>query len=99
VDPIAAPDSQWKAVMKKIFCMHVNTHKQNYHLHVQSKKVRQNQKIMMRHQGLTVASGSEDNITDEAVWMSRHSSTWEFDDASSSHVDGGGNDDTDAPLA
>jgi hypothetical protein len=51
----------------------------------------------MRKQGLEVASGSEDVITDKAVWMSRHSSTWEFDDASSSHM--ARDDDDDAPAA
>jgi hypothetical protein len=98
VGPSAAPDGQWKSMMKKIFCMQVDTHKQNYRLHVSNKKIRQNQKISMRHQGLTVVSGSEDTITDEATWMSRHSSTWEFDDASSSHVPGG-NDGGSAPMA
>jgi hypothetical protein len=82
--PSVAPDSQWKAMMKKLFCMQVDTHKQNYRAHVSNKKIRQNQKKMMRHQGIEVASGSEDAITDEDLWMSRHSSTWEFDDASSS---------------
>jgi hypothetical protein len=91
-----APDNQFKAMMKKIFCMQVDTHKQNYKTHVANKKIRQNQKQIMRHQGLTVVSGSEDVITDEATWLSRHSSTWEFDDASSSHVP---RDDEDAPGA
>jgi hypothetical protein len=39
-----APDGQWKAMMKKIFCMQVDTHKQNYKTHVANKKIHQNQK-------------------------------------------------------
>jgi hypothetical protein len=91
-----APENQFKAMMKKLFCMQVATHKQNYKTHVANKIIRQNQKRMMRHQGLSIDSGSEDVITDENVWLSKHSSTWEFDDASSSHVP---RDDEDAPAA
>jgi hypothetical protein len=98
VAPSAAPDSQWKAMMRKVFCMQVDTHKQNYQLHVSNKKIRQNQKKLMRNQGLEVASGSKDAITDGAIWMAHRSSTWEFDDASSSHA-ARGDDDEDDPVA
>jgi hypothetical protein len=83
-------------MMKKIFCMQVDMHKQNYQLHVSNKKIRQNQKKIMRQQGLEVADGSEDAITDEAIWMDKHSSKWTFDDASSSHMP---RDEDDAPAA
>jgi hypothetical protein len=39
----------------------------------------------MRNQGLSIASGSEKEITDEKDWFFKHS-TWEEDDASSSYV-------------
>jgi hypothetical protein len=95
--PSEAHDSKWTAMMKKIFYVQVDTHKQNYQLHVSNKKIHQNQKKHMRAQGLEVTSGSEDVITEEAIWMDRHSSTWEFDDASSSHV--ARDDDDDTPAA
>lgn len=96
-DPRYGADNHWKAMMKKLFCMQVDTHKQNYKLHVDNKKIRSNQKKLMRHQGIPVDSGSEDVITSESVWMARHSSTWELDDASSSRAPR--TDDDDAPDA
>ena len=50
--------------------------------HVYAKKSCARQKELMEAQGLTVSKGSENNITPEDQWISKHSN-WE-DDATSS---------------
>jgi hypothetical protein len=68
-----------------MFCFHLDVQKQNYKIHRSTKQLRQNQILLMRHQGMTVESGSEKVITEEDKWMSKHSK-WDEDDASSSYV-------------
>jgi hypothetical protein len=87
---VASMDDGWKAKLKKVFCLNLDIQSQNYKLHRSSKLIRQNQKKQMRHQGMHVSSGSEDVITEEKNWISKHS-TWD-DDASSSFVPHGDED-------
>jgi hypothetical protein len=91
-------DDGWKAKLKKVFCLNIDIQDQNYKLHRQSKMIRQNQKLMMRNQGMTVASGSEGNLTSSKEWKSKHS-VWEDDDASSSYVPPRGYNDMKDPSA
>jgi hypothetical protein len=87
----ASKDDGWMTKLKKVFCLHLDTQKQNYKLHRSNKIIRQNQVLLMRKQGMTVASGSEKDITEEKDWISKHS-TWEDGDASSSFVPRGDED-------
>jgi hypothetical protein len=62
------------ARLKKSFCFKEDLQDKMYQAHHDNKKIRQCQKAMMRHMGLPVSEGSEDNITPPGEWKSKH--TW-----------------------
>ena len=43
-----------------------------YMAHVAEKKSRSYHKVLMRHLGVEIASGSKDKVTDEEEWVSQH---------------------------
>ncbi|KAK1664681.1 hypothetical protein QYE76_052840 [Lolium multiflorum] len=55
--------------LKKSFCFKED---RMYYEHEQNKKIRQRQKAMMVHMGLTVSDGSENIITPPEEWKSKH---------------------------
>ena len=66
----------------KLFCFQKDNEKRAYQAHTRENKNRQCTKRMMQKMGMTCPSGSEDRITEEKDWISKHGS-WE-DEASSS---------------
>ena len=81
-----------KKKMKKLFCM--ESHGQ-YMTHVAEKKARGHHKELMRQLGATVASGSEEQVTEEEEWIKQHC-PWTDSDAEQFQVD---DDEDDDPAA
>ncbi|KAK1644212.1 hypothetical protein QYE76_062017 [Lolium multiflorum] len=62
------------ARLKKSFCFKEDLQDRMYQAHHDNKKIRQRQKAMMKHMGIPVSEGSEDNITPPGEWKSKY--TW-----------------------
>ncbi|KAK1606335.1 hypothetical protein QYE76_030008 [Lolium multiflorum] len=62
------------ARLKKSFCFKEDLQDRMYQAHHNKKKIHQRQKAMMKHMGLPVSEGSEDNITPPGEWKSKY--TW-----------------------
>ncbi|KAK1680363.1 hypothetical protein QYE76_041211 [Lolium multiflorum] len=59
------------ARLKKSFCFKEDLQDRMYQAHHDNKKIRQRQKAMMKHMGIPVSEGSEDNITPPGEWKSK----------------------------
>jgi hypothetical protein len=75
-------DSGWfariEAKLAKRFCLKVDMNKHQYQTHRSRKMEKRNTKLIMRKLDIPVESGSEEVITPEKQWLSKHGNVKEF---------------------
>jgi hypothetical protein len=75
-------DSGWfariEAKLAKMFCLKSYINMRQYQAHRERKMERRNTKLIMRKLEIPVESGSEEVITPEEEWLSKHGNVTEF---------------------
>ena len=76
-------DSGWfariEAKLAKMFCLKSDINRRQYQAHRERKMERRNTKLIMRKLDIPVESGSEEIITPEEEWLSKHGNVTEFE--------------------
>ncbi|KAK1669965.1 hypothetical protein QYE76_058124 [Lolium multiflorum] len=76
-------DNGWvariEAKLAKMFCLKSDINKRQYQAHRERKLDRRNTKLIMRKLDIPVESGSEEVITPEEQWLSKHGNVTEFE--------------------
>ncbi|KAK1627959.1 hypothetical protein QYE76_002274 [Lolium multiflorum] len=76
-------DSGWfariEAKLAKMFCLKSDINRRQYQAHRERKMERRNTKLIMRKLDIPVESGSEEVITPEEEWLSKHGNVTEFE--------------------
>ncbi|KAK1607625.1 hypothetical protein QYE76_031298 [Lolium multiflorum] len=76
-------DNGWvariEAKLAKMFCLKSDINKRQYQAHRERKMERRNTKLIMRKLDIPVESGSEEIITPEEEWLSKHGNVAEFE--------------------
>ncbi|KAK1601735.1 hypothetical protein QYE76_016469 [Lolium multiflorum] len=76
-------DSGWfariEAKLAKMFCLKSDINRRQYQAHRERKMGRRNTKLIMRKLDIPVESGSEEVITPEEEWLSKHGNVTEFE--------------------
>ena len=67
------------AKLAKMFCLKSDINKRQYQAHRKRKMDRGNTKLIMRKLDIPVESGSEEVITPEEEWLSKHGNVTEFE--------------------
>jgi hypothetical protein len=68
-----------EAKLAKMFCLKSDINKRQYQAHRERKMDRRSTKLIMRKLDIPVESGSEEVITPEAKWISKHGNISEFE--------------------
>ncbi|KAK1610142.1 hypothetical protein QYE76_033815 [Lolium multiflorum] len=76
-------DNGWfariEAKLAKMFCLKSDINRRQYQAHRERKMDRRNTKLIMRKLDIPVESGSEEVITPEEEWLSKHGNVTEFE--------------------
>ncbi|KAK1630064.1 hypothetical protein QYE76_004379 [Lolium multiflorum] len=76
-------DNGWvariEAKLAKMFCLKTDINRRQYQAHRERKMDRRNTKLIMRKLDIPVESGSEEVITPEEEWLSKHGNVAEFE--------------------